>query len=595
MARIQIHHVVGAAAVLGVLFVLGMRAGQSEAPQRQEVQVVLAEAPTPARPQPLAVSSAPATPPRLREPASAATAPNKEEQTWSTIETTPATPTAREPEPTAPPRRRLGPATVAAATALQPLPAVLPFAEAGAPDTPPTCSQGAAAAAGDPAVARLKQLCPLMRSGKVWRALSAFLASPSAGTSTTATLPVFVADLEYGEMGDSTCARRWQRSLQATTGAEELRYAAENGLELLLPELLRQSRYATPDPAKARLALAAACIQGRNTNGEWLHQIDRKILYHARYGPLWARIGASRFALAATGTRGMCRPDLPDSAEKLHPDASIPGHAGGRINFELRDVVALLHDGSRRSRSCYQPGRDIVVPTLATSTLHPQLGGRSHDQCPGQTSARPTLVLFAAASEAGLSPAGKALSEAMRAAESRSGGAGTYVIADDVLAGDEGPVNAAAALGRLQCLQRQAVFCAIVRGKQRSWGAMLELSLDAGCVPVLMIDDFDHPWSDIIDYSVFTVQVPEARAADTPSILAALDAAAVRRLQEHAILAAPLFRYPWAVAPIPSDWTAPGAGGAGGGDGRNPSNHGHNALALDFLMFSLAQRMGMLQ
>ena len=78
-----------------------------------------------------------------------------------------------------------------------------------------------------------------------------------------------------------------------------------------------------------------------------------------------------------------------------------------------------------------------------------------------------------------------------------------------------------------------------VRGTQVQSPRIIEI-LHFGCVPVIMADTYDLPLSDVLDWSAFSVRVPQSDPGALPVALAAVDYEVLRR---RVCAVAPFFAY----------------------------------------------------
>ena len=78
-----------------------------------------------------------------------------------------------------------------------------------------------------------------------------------------------------------------------------------------------------------------------------------------------------------------------------------------------------------------------------------------------------------------------------------------------------------------------------VRGTQVQSPRIIEIVL-FGCVPVIMADTYDLPLSDVLDWSAFSVRVPQGDPGALPAALAAVDYEALR---QRVCAVAPFFAY----------------------------------------------------
>ena len=84
------------------------------------------------------------------------------------------------------------------------------------------------------------------------------------------------------------------------------------------------------------------------------------------------------------------------------------------------------------------------------------------------------------------------------------------------------------------------------------WSPRLEESISNGCIPVIISDSFVPPFSDIIDYSAFSVKISQKAVLEDPSIivrtLKAINVAEREKMRRNVLNTAPFFRYsemPW--------------------------------------------------
>ena len=57
-------------------------------------------------------------------------------------------------------------------------------------------------------------------------------------------------------------------------------------------------------------------------------------------------------------------------------------------------------------------------------------------------------------------------------------------------------------------MMAQSVFCLVPRG-QAAWSPRLDEAVYAGCIPVIIADGYDPPFSAVLNYSLFSVRVNE--------------------------------------------------------------------------------------
>ena len=92
------------------------------------------------------------------------------------------------------------------------------------------------------------------------------------------------------------------------------------------------------------------------------------------------------------------------------------------------------------------------------------------------------------------------------------------------------------------CAMRSSVFCFAPRGNA-VWSPRLEESLAAGCIPIIVSDGYDLPFSHILDYSKFSVRLRQGRVDTTHKVLASISEAEREQMRVHGKAALSAFRY----------------------------------------------------
>ena len=195
----------------------------------------------------------------------------------------------------------------------------------------------------------------------------------------------------------------------------------------------------------------------------------------------------------------------------------------------LRFATLLLNEGSP-VHGCYRPGQDIVIPTTVVSTAVRPLGcdriddnsGGKRDGVGIDTAARHrTHLVFLAG----------ATSSKVRARIVDAFVGDTRVFEPHRLPHTE-----------YLCAMAASRFCLCPRG-HAAWSPRLAESLYAGCVPVIVSDQYDPPFSDVLDYTKFSVRIAQADYLTLADKLAAYSDTQVDRLLINGRAVRPLFRY----------------------------------------------------
>jgi hypothetical protein len=64
------------------------------------------------------------------------------------------------------------------------------------------------------------------------------------------------------------------------------------------------------------------------------------------------------------------------------------------------------------------------------------------------------------------------------------------------------------------CEMADSIFCLVLRGAA-AWSPRLDEAIFAGCIPVMIVDQYDPPYSRILNYSEFTVMLDEEPVTST--------------------------------------------------------------------------------
>ncbi|XP_071791199.1 exostosin-2-like [Asterias amurensis] len=79
---------------------------------------------------------------------------------------------------------------------------------------------------------------------------------------------------------------------------------------------------------------------------------------------------------------------------------------------------------------------------------------------------------------------------------------------------------------------QEATFCVVLR-RARLGQAALSDALQAGCIPVVMIDTYVMPFSEVLDWQRAAVIVPEEQLSELPEILSAISPSHIKDLQRQ--------------------------------------------------------------
>jgi hypothetical protein len=344
-------------------------------------------------------------------------------------------------------------------------------------------------------------------------------------------------------MEQSSCASNLNKTVQKY-GRTESDFAHKFAAEVLLPRGLRNSRFvASATLADADYVLVTLCNIGHANNGETIREIVPFVTKDPALARAWA-LRRGRFLLTLTGDHGPCI----QSNEKA-------GQFKARqwIDANLRGTTMLLNEGSTQS-GCYNADTDVVIPTTAVLVEQGPLACRLPvlADTRADSRARPHLAFFA----------GKLDSKIRRDIAKAYVDTPAFYLPARLASGDP-----------YLCAMASSTFCLAPRGNA-AWSPRLDEALYAGCIPVILADNYDPPFSSVLNYSSFSLVVNESAVAQLGRILAAVPEDTRRQLRASGASVRPFFRYHSFV-------TLPGRVGEGGPAGiKAPSEQEGDATML---------------
>eukprot|EP00049_Salpingoeca_infusionum_P022427 m.6661 g.6661 ORF g.6661 m.6661 type:complete len:455 (+) comp5180_c0_seq2:136-1500(+) len=290
-------------------------------------------------------------------------------------------------------------------------------------------------------------------------------------------------------------------------------YISKFADEITIPSALRHSRYLAPSPFSeggADFVFVEECITGRGQQGQFVPRLIMQLEHSEDNKLTWAE-NRTRHIVTLTGDHGPCQ--------------LFREHAGGNafyahretpwLHSHLRDMVVLQHEGSL-ANGCYHAEKDVVIPTPVISTTTPSLS------CEGAISNNRDHLVFL-------------------------GGRSSSKIRQRIAKLFQDDPDVYSPTTRLNhsaymCEMASATFCLAPRG-QASWSPRLEESIHAGCIPVIISDDYAPPFSFLVDYTAFSVTVPQVELANLKTILLNISQSKVNEMLQAVRQVRPLFRY----------------------------------------------------
>ena len=317
------------------------------------------------------------------------------------------------------------------------------------------------------------------------------------------------ADLENRMMDSTPCSQLFAKDPKIFREGFNP-YASKFAAELLIPASLELlgSPMVTLDAEEADVWLLASCIIGRGQQGQQIAPLIKKLRQTSRFESRFtASQGGNDMGIILTGDHGPCllRKELLSRPEnKTWHDRSI------------YNMTMFMNEGSLRG-GCYNPVKDVTVPTW----IDPAFSIRNSSGCWQPLNQRKHLIYLG----------GKSSSPV------RSRIFAMYS-ADPDFHSPENRISYSEYL----CEMANSVFCLAPRG-QAAWSPRLSEAIHAGCIPVVIADQYEPPWWQTLDYTKFALIIPEAETADLKTVIDALSKEQVATLQRHLMRAQLAFRF----------------------------------------------------
>eukprot|EP00049_Salpingoeca_infusionum_P025635 m.20858 g.20858 ORF g.20858 m.20858 type:complete len:484 (-) comp8216_c0_seq4:72-1523(-) len=316
---------------------------------------------------------------------------------------------------------------------------------------------------------------------------------------------IFVEDdIDEKPLDSGPCAKLFLKEFHKRV-AKDNPYAIKFGAELLIPLAVRASAYSTPDPTKAHLFLVASCIIGQGQQGHHIKVTARTVQeQHHRF---WN--DGARHAFVLTGDHGPCLL----FRERMGENEFFRNKVKRWHDESIRNATFLMNEGSLHG-GCYDPTKDFTVPT---TVIH--------------TNTKPVCAPTVAKDRHLVFMSGLTSSTVRRRLVDR--------LQDhpDVFTPTERVLHE-----EFLCFMAASDFCLCPRG-QAAWSPRLEEAIFMGCIPVLIADDYEPPFSHLLDYSQFSVRVAQDDAHNVVEILKTISDSQKIALKTNVQRVQGLFRY----------------------------------------------------
>lgn len=355
-------------------------------------------------------------------------------------------------------------------------------------------------------------------------------------------LRVYVEDADDHPLQGGPCEKLFHRAFNKRE-AHDNPYASKFAAELLIPVALQHTSYIVQQPEDANFFLAASCIMGQGQQGQ--HTAVAARLVRERYGEYWRRQGGRDHGFVLTADHGPCLL----FRERMGVQNDFFRFKRKRWqDEEQKNAVLLVNEGSLHG-GCYTPAKDIVVPTSVVHEAEPLRCARDGDNGEG-----PPIEHLAFLG--GLSSS--TLRQHIR----------------DQYAGDPEFYTPEERIDHSEylCHMAASAFCLCPRG-QAAWSPRLEESIYAGCVPVVIADDYEPPLAHVLNYATFAVRVKQDDVPQLKAILQSVSASRLDMLRRNVRRVRSVFRY------LGYDST-PSSGSSGNSDAETREAHRNDVTPL---------------
>lgn len=337
------------------------------------------------------------------------------------------------------------------------------------------------------------------------------------------------------------CTHRFFADDNATRPGEFL-YAIESGLH----EMFAQSDHRTFNPEEADffyVPVYTSCYAHPifgwadypwfyGIGGQRTAQMSNMLLAAKRWveatHPFWNRTGGRDHIWLASHDEASCwvPEELRSSVILTHWGRTDLDHTSGTAypsdNYSRDWIVPEMSSKPwnhilGNNIPCHDPSKDLVIPTLLTPQYlaSPLLGNAAQP--------RTTLLFFRGdfrkISEVGYS---RGIRQKLRRLSMENDWLQRYNI--KIGGSDEIP-------GDYSKLLAQSIFCLVVPGD--GYSSRAEDSILNGCIPVVIMDEVQAVFESILDWSTFSLRVPEKELDQIPTILSNISADKVISMQFH--------------------------------------------------------------
>ena len=259
------------------------------------------------------------------------------------------------------------------------------------------------------------------------------------------------------------------------------------------------------NPALANIFLIELCIMGQGKQGQLLEKVPFYLMRDPIYSHYWKRNAGVDFFIVASSDHGPC-PNFFETTCKTRTKNKK------WWTDELSNVTFLTNEGSY-TNGCFRPTIDFTVPTsfyvqnMHTNHRHTSKSPYPNIEIPklNNITKRQHFIFFSGKRSSNVRK------QIFRLFKNTTG---SFIT--------EKRLSSSSYL----LIMANSKFCLCVRG-QAVWSPRLDEAVFAGCIPVIIADYYEPPYSRLVDYSSFSVRIYET---DIPFLLEILSAIPIERL-----------------------------------------------------------------
>lgn len=295
-------------------------------------------------------------------------------------------------------------------------------------------------------------------------------------------------------------------------------YSSKFMAEVILPYIPDRTQYRADSVESADIVFVSLCVGAMGRQGATLADLPRLIENKVAGQGVLQIFKTRPWDIVATvsNDHGPC----PNFREALGGSDAENHNIIWHGEDALKEITMLTNEGSLR-HECYTPPLHMTVPTTTAIGSSPlactksSLEERSNFMfVAGESSSRIRYKVFT-----------------------------KFASDPEVFT----PPQKRMPYEEYMCTMADSIFCLVLRGAA-AWSPRLDESVLTECIPVLVVDSYEPPFSRLLDYRTFAVMIEEESVQDNVHLikdkLLEISVAERNRLFKNLRKIKPLFRYP---------------------------------------------------